>query len=228
MKLFSETVKNFLCLFQIQACSVVKVYKYLHYMSRKYTSTFLCLDTIARATGFCKRQVQRAIDKLIKLGWLGKMQRKRQSSIFFIPEDIKKLDICDNRLFENKIEEKVDLHSECPLNVHPSIKSYLGNESLDMQGTRDFSDQNEKKECPKAEVYPRLKPLKSLNDDEKFRLTRDFSEYEIEEAFHRIARHAKAINDTRCKWIKGLCGYLYTACRTIRGEENTRKAYYQT
>lgn len=229
MKLFSETVKNFLCLFQVQALSLVKVYKYIHFQSRKYETVFLRLDTIARATGFCKRQVQRAIDQLIELGWLGKKLRKRQSSVFFVPDEIKKLDISNKKTFENMNRENPFYEEKCPLNVHPSIKSYIGKEYPEMQRTsRDFSDQEKEKECPKVEVYPKLKPLKSLNDDEKFRLTRDFSEYEIEEAFYRITRRAKLLNDRRCSWIKCLCGYLYVACRTIRGEENARNANYQT
>lgn len=229
MKAFTETVKSFFGLFQCQASSVTKVYKYIHYMSRKYSTVYLCLDTIARATGFCKRQVQRAIEKLIELGWLGKKIRKRQSSIFFIPDELKKIDISNKKTFENLNPKNPFYEEKCPLNVHPSIKSYFGNESLDREKTRDFSNE-EKKEKQSVKIKDILKPIPEsrLSEEEKIRLSRDFSEFELQEAFYRTQRAAKALNSPGFKWIKNVCAYFTSTCKCIRGEENARKAFYQT
>lgn len=209
MKAFTETVKNFLCLFQLQTCSVVKVYKYIHYMSRKYTSTFLCLDTIARATGFCKRQVQRAIDKLIKLGWLSKLQRKRQSSIFFVPEDIKKLDICDKKLFEREEDENIDFSRECHVNVHPSIKSSFCKEYHERRNDVSSKEEDLKKEAER--LIPDCVKVKGLTFEQQLTLAKNFGEVELKKALKFVRKLL-----TRGENITNLMGLLFSTAKRCK------------
>lgn len=203
MKSASQLVENFLNLFQIQAKSIVKVFKYLHNLSNRWRSVFPGLERISRITEMSVRQVQRAIDKLVEMGWLCKMNRHRQSSLFFIPECLKKLKVCDKKTFENPEFQNSDFYRECHANVMPSIHSFFSKEKIDQTVDRFPKE----KKCN----VPHCIQLKELSEEAQQTLARNFSEFELADALNWVGMLIK-----RGEEIVNLGGLLFSSAKRVR------------
>ena len=212
MLALTEFTNCFRDIFLIQTKSVIATFRYLHWFSRHKKAVFPSLQRIADAVGFCKRQVQRAIDKLIQLGWLCKINRHRHSSVYFVPEELKKLDVCDKKIFEVDPAEFEEMSSKCPPNVHPSIKSSSSVKSLSDGDENDSRNVLEEKEnSPEKVVIPHCIKIAGLNEDERYIIAKTFSVHEIEESMY----FARKLNDAKEK-IYNLAGFIIASCKKIR------------
>jgi len=215
MKALTEFTTTFLDIFLIQTKCVIATFRYLHWFSRQKRAVFPSLQRIADAIGFCKRQVQRAIDKLIKLGWLSKIYRHRHSCVYFVPEELKKLDISDKKIFEINLQDYPDLSSKCPANVHPSIKSSSSVKSLsdgDGNDSRNVLEDSEK--ASEKVVIPHCIKIAGLTDNEKYIIAKTFSVHEIEESVY----FAKKLVSAKQK-IYNLAGFLIATCKRVRKKQ---------
>ncbi len=100
-----------------------KVFKYLWWYFQKVRAVFPSLETIAKDIKMSKRQVQNALKYFCSVGLIGWVKRPYQSNVYFMPNEIIKIDLKDERSLNAHSE--INCHQDC--HVLPVVSSSVLN-----------------------------------------------------------------------------------------------------
>jgi helix-turn-helix protein len=102
---FSQIVNSLLSCFQLMSKGHRAVFKYLQWMAKTFRNVFPSLESIAKATGFSPKTVQRAVAKFVIMNWLIKVRRPYQSNVYYMPDEIIDLNIDDSSAFFRNVHQ---------------------------------------------------------------------------------------------------------------------------
>lgn len=164
----SEFVNNFLVDFQVLTPFQKNIFKYLHFLAKKFKWVYPGISRIANHVGSCTRTVKRALATFRKLGWLCTLKKGYSSNNYFINDEIISLDLDDKNIF---------LNHECPPNV--PIVNNSSNVFIDT-----YTKEAKVSICKKIEnrYVPEFLRIKCLTFEEQQRLANRFCEKVLYEA----------------------------------------------
>lgn len=109
MQSLTEIFKN---LFKSLSRSTQQIYKYLHWMCNKYHFVEPSIDRIAAKAGVSRRTVFNALKLFIENGWLATKRRAYRTNVYFMSDELLKLDPSDPKTFEKLSTKNEDFSSE--------------------------------------------------------------------------------------------------------------------
>lgn len=170
-----------------------RVFRYLQAMSKKYRSVFPSLEEIADRCLLSTKQVQRAINKFIELGWLAKTKRAYQSCIYWLVDCLVKVNLGCRKFFEKPSFSEENVQQ----NVHVlgSYKEYDNIQSTSNQVPAEKAEDNEPASLQIPEPF---KQMKRLTDQHRNVLASNFSEYELMKALDDITWYRNKGNTIEC------------------------------
>lgn len=180
----SEFINEFLNIFPTLTNSQRKVFKYLHWFSRKFRCVFPCIQKIANAVGCCIRTVMRATAYFCELGWLYKKKRGYCSNLYYLNDEIISLNLDDESIF---------LRSECHLNV--TVLRSSSSDNLDIS-TKQAAVHPQKGE--KQRDIPYCLKISSLSESQRQSLADEFSEYQLVKAIAAAKKYTGWGNRIKC------------------------------
>ncbi len=182
MKNITEIVKNFLKTFKSISKFQRKIFKYLHWFSKKFHCVFPGLQKIANAIGSSTRTVIRATELFVSLGWMYKKKRGYQSNLYFINDEIIALDLNDEKIFHRE---------ECHHNVTVLESSFPDKENICTRKQKVPIYKNiENRHIPEFLKNPTLK----MDPKDQQRLANAFTERELYESINDGKWYVKAGN----------------------------------
>jgi hypothetical protein len=167
-----------------------KIFKYIHGLLRTYIHAFPSLITIANNCGCSVKTVQRAIDYFVSVGFISYRTRPYQSNVYFMDDDILKLNLDDPNLFLKK-----NLISDVQQDVHPNVQQDVHVLDLSINQTNIRSDQEEQK-------------VDKVNyGNYKFLLNKRFSPREAY-LLAKYPEHAVQMAYENCQWYEKVKGKI--------------------
>ncbi len=213
MSKISEVIAKIRFYWHLTSKTFQKIFLYLQWFNKTYIHTFPSLDTIASACKCNRRTVSRALSYFETHHWITRLKRAYQSNIYILHPDLVSFDCFDDNNFKRDdvpqvVPVNVPVNVPVLENTNPSI--YFGT------GTEAVPD-IESKNLAKPKIHECIRRFR-LTDEEKIRLTNNFTEYHL----------ANAIDDG--KWleqqggkIKTLMGFLWA--RAAACKNSYKKAY---
>lgn len=108
MKKLSDLLNTFLNSFHFLSKSLKKIFRFLQHHSKKYRNVFPKIETICLITGYSPSTVKRATRYFAKMGWITKVKRPWQSNVYFMVDDLIKIDVNNSRTFKSDFVSQND------------------------------------------------------------------------------------------------------------------------
>lgn len=100
----SDLLTHFLNTYQILTKKQKKIFRHLHYLSKKHRNVFPSHTTIAEKCGCTRDTVVKTIKKFQSWGWIVSIKRCYRSSLYFMSDELVFLDLDNPKIFERVIE----------------------------------------------------------------------------------------------------------------------------
>lgn len=190
-----------------------KVWKYLVFMSKKFTHVFPSIDRMAEKIGCNEKTVRRALNLFLQMGWLGWKKRGYNSNLYFLDNELLAVDLNSNSTWEKQQNVRANVHV---LSSSPDDISVHTNSPVETVEKEPSSSGSTLIESEVLKAAPKCIAIKGLEIPEIAALTRDFSEFEL----------IKATDDANWYIEKGrkianLFGFLVSCANKCRKKYRT-------
>lgn len=189
----SSFINEFLNIYPTLTKFQRKIFKYLHWFSKKFRCVFPCLRNIALALKCCTRTVIRSITLFESLGWLFKKKRGYCSNIYYLNDEIISLNLDDESIF---------LREKCHQNV--TVLRSSSSDFIDICCTEEdvYPNKGEERDNP----IPECIKISGLSPKEQQDLANQFSESDLVNAIGAARWYIREGNK-----IQSLIRYLWSA-----------------
>lgn len=173
MRKLSVLVNDFLNIFQTLSKLQRKVFKYLHWFSKKWRNVFPCIKRMAEALECSESSIKRATSYFHKLGWICKVKRSYRSNLYFMDDGLIRLNIEDKNIF---LKDPVNAPQNDLVLTAP-IKEKNISTSSEVQVYK-----NPQKVAQKNRNIPEFVQIPEISRTDQQRLANAFNEYELVKA----------------------------------------------
>jgi hypothetical protein len=186
----TEEQQNFLISFEMLSYHQKQIWQLLCWFNKHCYVTRPSQSTIARMVGCCRDTVIEAVKKFLSYGWMSTIKKAYQSLLYFISDNLLKLDTKDRNIFR-----KVDISRDSPTQF-PTL-SRISRTSKGTLLTMDDSNFKVFENRQRSWTYvnksiPHCLQIPILSDKDKQIIANQFSEAELQ----------SAIKDTKDYWRK--------------------------
>lgn len=180
-----------------------RIFRYLQDLSRRYKFVYPAVPTIAKECECSDRTVERATKLFRDRGWLTAKKMGYSSNVYYLINELIKLDLDDPKIYQLSDAEK---HELSPRNDAQNV----GVSSLLNTNTSTKENSTHIKNASKFRTYHQLNQF-SLDFWQKLTLTQHFSEAEISKAIEDYFWYIAEGNK-----VRNIGGYLYDQAKKAR------------
>jgi hypothetical protein len=172
MRTMSSLLNDFLNIYQTLSKFQRKVFKYLQWFSKKFRNVFPCIYTMTKALGCSDSTIKRATAFFHKMGWIAKCKRGYQSNIYYMNDELIRINLDDTNLF---------FREERPLNdpINDPVLSLLKQEKDISTGLEVQVCKTQSKQAPQKRDIPHFLNMKRLTLNDQQRLANEFSDFAL-------------------------------------------------
>ncbi len=201
MRVMSPLLNDFLNIYQTLSKFQRKVFKYLQWFSKKFRNVFPCIYTITKALGCSDSTVKRATAYFNKMGWICKCKRGYQSNVYYMNDELIRLNLEDTNLFFREERPVNDTTNDPVLGLIKQEKDISTSEGVQI-------DKNRGRQAPEKRDIPHFLNIKGLTRNDQQRLANEFSEYSLSKAFDEAKWYIRKGNQ-----IKSVIAYVWKAAK---------------
>lgn len=172
MKKLSDLLNTFLNSFHFLSKSLKKIFRFIQHHSRKYRNVFPKIETICSITGYSPSTVKRATRYFAKMGWIAKIKRPWQTNVYFMAEDLIRIDLNNSHTFKRDFISQND----------PIDDPVLKTSSVYISSSKEQARKEPKNNFKKDKPILHCVQIRALNPKQMQDLSNTCSEYQLTHA----------------------------------------------